>query len=438
MKNGRRAHASPLRKTFERWAITTRLSIATAAVATSLVFASGCADGGGSLMRTYAPTAGENYELAQAEFAKRDWEDAISYADFVRMRYPFSRHAVDAELLAARANYGLKNYTTARDAFRQFSHMHPSHKHVRNGWVDYMAVVCAFESVPPSTWPLPPDSQLDRTGLDEAYDEILEFFERYSGSPVDVHARDLRARIEKRLLAHDLYVARYHLDRDHPEAAIVRLHAAHARFPESKSAAEVLFLLGLTYLRMDEIEASRDTFTELQTTQAHETRGQQAKYYLDYIYANFGPPDPNRPRPERELETPKSPVHVKEGTVFYAKTVTTPSLMDQARAIESVRIRREKEEHEAALRAATARGEKSFKAGEINSENAATSAPAAEDPNAEEGTQPNSAGVSPGEPASNSPAKGTPEHESPQNVAQPPANQTAPAGESTATAAKPK
>ena len=145
----------------------------------------------------FATTAGENLRLAEIEFAEEDWDDAVSYADFVRLRFPFSRFSAEAELLAARANYGAKNYTTARDSFRQFARLHPTHKHVKNGWIDYMAAVCTFEAVPEGNWPLPPDSQLDRSALEESYDQIINFFARHSGSPVEVYAKELRERIEK-------------------------------------------------------------------------------------------------------------------------------------------------------------------------------------------------------------------------------------------------
>ncbi|NJL34530.1 MAG: outer membrane protein assembly factor BamD, partial [Chloroflexaceae bacterium] len=75
---------------------------------------------------TVSPTYAR--ELAVAEFGDRDWEEAIAYADFVRIRFPFSRYAVEAELLLARAEFELKNYVTAQDAFRQFLRLHPTHK----------------------------------------------------------------------------------------------------------------------------------------------------------------------------------------------------------------------------------------------------------------------------------------------------------------------
>jgi len=66
----------------------------------------------------------------------------------------FSYAATPMEI--ARAEYELKNYVTAQDAFRQFLRLHPTHKHVRNGWVPYMVAVAAYMASPNSVPFLPP------------------------------------------------------------------------------------------------------------------------------------------------------------------------------------------------------------------------------------------------------------------------------------------
>ncbi|MEZ4430739.1 MAG: outer membrane protein assembly factor BamD, partial [Nannocystaceae bacterium] len=110
---------------------------------------------GPDLSADYGQTASENYELAIGEFADRDWEEAIAYADFVRIRFPFSRYAVEAELLVARAEFARDDFIIAQDSFRQFAKLHPTHEHVRNGWVSYMAALSAYKNAPTGFWPLP-------------------------------------------------------------------------------------------------------------------------------------------------------------------------------------------------------------------------------------------------------------------------------------------
>jgi outer membrane assembly lipoprotein YfiO len=273
---------------------------------------SGCATGP-NLSEDYGQTARENYELAVAEFNDKDWEEAIAYADFVRIRFPFSRYAVESELLIARAEYELKNYVTAQDAFRQFLRLHPTHKHVRNGWVAYMVAVSAYMAAPGSVPFLPPHFQRDQTLLREAVIELDYFFDHHSGSQMEPLARKLEAEVKRRLLDHELYVARFHLDSDRPESAIMRLEAAHQMYPGIGLDAEVLFLLGVTYLRIDEVELAREIFSELQMQHPEHHHGQQARLYLKYMQDRYGPPDPNRPRPDRSLPVPTTPPQAKPG-----------------------------------------------------------------------------------------------------------------------------
>ncbi len=283
---------------------------------------------GPDLSADYAQTARENYELALGEFTDEDWDEAIQYADFVRIRFPFSRYAVEAEMLIARAEFEQGNYLTAQDGFRQFAKLHPTHEHTRNGWASYMAAAAAYMNGPQRFFLLPPKHQRDQSQLEEALLELEFFFDHYGDTDVSRFAEELRDEIKRRLLEHELYVAAYYLDRDKPEAAIGRLEAAHAEYPGIGLDAEVLFQLGITYLRLDEVELARATFSELQTQHPDHHRGKQARtFYLPYIHETYGPADPQRSRPDRSPPIPVSPPRPKnkEQPEKPAETVIVPT-----------------------------------------------------------------------------------------------------------------
>lgn len=278
--------------------------------ALALVGASACANGP-DLSADYGQTARENYELAVAEFADRDWEEAVSYADFVRIRFPFSRFAVESELLIARAQFAQGNHVTAQDAFKQFAKLHPTHEHVRNGWVSYMAAASAYMAAPESFFLLPKHYERDQALIRSAKIELLHFLDHYPDSPLRDEGTDLLDTVNRKLLEHELYVAEFYLDRDRPRAAVSRLEAANDKYPGIGMTADVLFLLGVTYLRLDEIELARETFTELQNGYADHHKGAQAQLYLQYILDEYGPADPERARPPDTRPIPKSPTRPK-------------------------------------------------------------------------------------------------------------------------------
>jgi outer membrane protein assembly factor BamD len=269
-----------------------------------------CANGP-DLSADYGATARENYELAVAEFADRDWEEAVSYADFVRIRFPFSRYSVESELLISRAQFAQGNYITAQDGFKQFAKLHPTHEHVRNGWVAYMAASSAYMAAPESFFLLPPHYQRDQSLMRGAKVELLHFLDHYPASPLRGEAENLLDEVNRKLLEHELYVARFYLDRDRPRAAVSRLESAHARYPNIGMDADVLFLLGVTYLRLGEIELSRETFSELQSQHPEHHKGEQAKLYLAHILEEYGPADPQRVRPPNNPPVPMTPSRPK-------------------------------------------------------------------------------------------------------------------------------
>jgi len=266
---------------------------------------------GPNLSTDYGQTARENYELAIGEFTDKDYEEAIQYADFVRIRFPFSRYAVEAELLIARAEFAQGNYTTAQDQFKQFYKLHPTHKHVQNGWCAYMAAVSAYMNAPEGFFLMPPHYQRDQDQLQDALVELAYFFDHYPSSPMHPLALKLQDEVRRRLLEHELYVAKFYLDRDRPEAAIGRLESAHKSYTGIGLDAEVLFLLALTYLKMDEIELSRTTFAELQAQHPKHHHGRQARLYLKYIQDVYGPADASRKRPDRSPPRPIAPPRPK-------------------------------------------------------------------------------------------------------------------------------
>ncbi len=282
-------------------------------VALATALCAGCKTGP-DLSADYAQTARENYELALGEFSDKDWDESIQYADFVRIRFPFSRYAVEAELLISRAEFEQGNFITAQDGFRQFAKLHPTHEHVRNGWSSFMAAASAFMNAPTGFFLLPASEQRDQTPLREALQELEYYFDHYSGTRTEGYALKLRDEVKRRLLEHELYVARFYLDRERPEAAIGRLEAAHSTFPGIGLDAQVLFLLGITYLRMNEVELARSTFTELQTQHPKHHHGKQARIYLKYIYDTYGSSDPNRTRPDRSPPVPKAPKEPRSRT----------------------------------------------------------------------------------------------------------------------------
>ena len=101
-------------------------------------------------------------------------------------------------------------------------------------------------------------------------------------------AAPLRREALKRLVDHEVYVARFYLDRDHPKAAAMRIEGAIRRYPGSGREPELLLTLGQTYLHMNDPARARDTFERVVREFHDASQARASELYLDFIKQRFG------------------------------------------------------------------------------------------------------------------------------------------------------
>ena len=143
---------------------------------------------------------------------------------------------------------------------------------------------------------LPSGEERDQAVIMDAYKELRGFVHDYPNGPETPHVRVLLADVTARLVRHELYVARFYLQRDNYDAAIARIHYALRNFsggatapkagegvPDSGLEPEALLLLGETYLKMHKWNDARESFTVLLTRFGRSALTIQAQGYLDYM-----------------------------------------------------------------------------------------------------------------------------------------------------------
>jgi len=133
-----------------------------AALALSIALAGltscGGADGSGGAVK-YAVTAKLNYERGMKKLKEKDWIGAAKYFDFIKARFPYSKHAVLAELRIADARFGAKLFLQAIDAYKLFIKFHPTHRMVVNGYCLFRIGESHYQMLPGDFWMLPPSHE---------------------------------------------------------------------------------------------------------------------------------------------------------------------------------------------------------------------------------------------------------------------------------------
>jgi outer membrane protein assembly factor BamD len=282
----------------------------TALLSIGLLGASGCATSDDATKPvTYSLTAKQNYEKGMAELKDEDYAEAQKYFQFVKQKYPFSKYAVLAELALADSQFDRGNYTEAIDSYKTFARLHPTHDKVEDGYVAFRIGESYFKDMPDDVFLLPPSYEKDQSAVADALRELTDFERKFPDSKYVKKAEELRRQVLQRLVDHEVYVARFYLGSDHPNAAALRLEGALRRYPGSGREPELLYALGETYLKMGDPLRAKETFTRVVTEYAAAEDARRAALYLQFIAKRFGDnpkaaspraPEPTAPVPPAE------------------------------------------------------------------------------------------------------------------------------------------
>ncbi|MEO5767479.1 MAG: outer membrane protein assembly factor BamD [Polyangia bacterium] len=236
----------------------------------------------------YSSTAKQNYEKGLAELKDENYPEALKYFQFVRSKSPFSKYAVLAELAIADTQFDRGNYTEAAESYKQFIRLHPTNEKATDGYAAFRVGECAYKDMPDDVWLLPPSYEKDQSAVGDTLRELDDFVKKYPDSPYVKKAQPLRREALKRLVDHEVYVARFYLDRDHPKAAAMRIEGAIRRYPGSGREPELLMTLGQTYLHMGDPARARDTFERVVREYRDAEQARRSELYLDFIRQRYG------------------------------------------------------------------------------------------------------------------------------------------------------
>lgn len=257
------------------------------------LIAGGCAHEGGTTFFKSTPnfyqTAQENYEYANKELSANNPTTAEQYFQHVRNRFGFSKWATLSELGLADCLMAREKFVEAADAFKQFVKQHPANERVTDGYASFRAAEAYYRQIPSDWFLAPPSYEKDQGPIIEAMREMGAFVEDYKDSPHQTKARELLRDTVRRLTDHELYVAKFYLDRDHPQAAVDRLEGMVREYPGAQREPEVLLLLGKTYLKMKKTAEARGAFEKLAKDYPADYRAHKARLYLEHIEKNPRP-----------------------------------------------------------------------------------------------------------------------------------------------------
>lgn len=269
-----------------------RVTILPLALAFSAV-ASGCQKQDAKSALGYTADAKRAYEDALEEFKARNWLESTALMRDVKRKYSYSKYAKLAELRIADADFEQEKYADAIRAYRQFIHDHRSDVE-EVAYARSRIAEAEFQQIPDS-FLLAANEERDQAGVLDAYKELRGFLHDYPSAKESDHIRELLGEVTARLVRHELYVARFYLQKDNYDAAIARIQYALRNFSaaiegpggevtgDSGLEPEALLLLGETYLKMRRWNDARQAFATIVDRYPRSPLTVQAKNYLDLM-----------------------------------------------------------------------------------------------------------------------------------------------------------
>lgn len=258
-----------------------------------------CEPGRPKTALSYTADAKRAYESALESFNSHSYIESQVLFREVKRKYSYSKYARLAELRIADADFILDKFPEAIREYRQFVHDHRS---------DAEEVAYARSRIADAQYAQVTDSlflasgdERDQGVVLDTYKELRGFVHDYPSAKETPRMKKLLAEVTGRLIKHELYVARYYLERDNFEAAILRVQYALRNFARSSASAsvsgedddlglepEALLLMGETYLKMHKYPDARDAFGSILQRFPASALVVPAKNYLDTMHALGG------------------------------------------------------------------------------------------------------------------------------------------------------
>ena len=252
----------------------------------------GCENEQPKTVLSYTADAKHSYDLALDEFKAHNWIESQALMREVKRKYSYSKYARLAELRIADADFEQEKYGDAVREYRQFVHDHRSDAE-EVGYARSKIAEAQYKEIGDSIL-LPAGEERDQATILDAYKELRKYVQDYPASKQSKRMRELLVEVTGWLVKHELYVARFYLQKDNYEACILRIQYALRNFSGgfgtrgdgdegSGLEPDALLLMGETYLKMHKWPEARESFTMIVKRYPDSPIIVQAGKYLDFM-----------------------------------------------------------------------------------------------------------------------------------------------------------
>jgi len=202
----------------------------------------------------YSENAKKDYDAAMEAFDSHNWESFNQLMSEVKRKYGYSRYARLAELRLADADFQQDKFAEATAGYKSFVHDYPNDPEIP--YARYQVTRTQYDAVSQS-FLLPALEERDLASVNDAHASIRAFLNDYPNTEHAAELSYMQAVVTGLLARHELYVARFYLDRGKFEAAVARIEYSLHTFADSGLEPEGMVLLAEVYMKMKERQKAR-------------------------------------------------------------------------------------------------------------------------------------------------------------------------------------
>ena len=208
-------------------------------------------------------SANRLYGAARAALLEGDWEGSIDLYQKLEARYPFGRHAQQAQLDMAYAQFKFDEPDSAVATLNRFEKLYPRHPNMDyalylKGLVNFERGIDIIERFVPTD-----TSQRDAGAAKNSFRDFSVLVARFPDSKYSKDALQRLVYLRNNLGAYQVHVANYYLRRGAFVASVNRAETVLTEFDETPAVPDALAVLATAYKLMDIPELSDDALRVL-------------------------------------------------------------------------------------------------------------------------------------------------------------------------------
>jgi outer membrane protein assembly factor BamD len=263
------------------------------------------------------------YKEGLARFNRKDYTEALKKFEDLKSSFPDSPpYTLWAELKVGDCHFLKKEYVEAIATYEEFKKTHPSHEEIP--YVQFQIGMSYFNQMR--------GLDRDQTPTKKALSSFEYLIASHPSGLFTEKAREKVAVCKKRLADHEFYVGNFYYKHGRFEAAASRFEGLLEKFPRLPGEDETLYLLGKSYLELDQWRKAEAALRKLLAEYPKSPHAEEAKEIINKDLAKMEASHRKMTEGDRKDESAaiepgkialvkfeeegKSPVSLQEGKKF--------------------------------------------------------------------------------------------------------------------------